>query len=374
MRMGPVLFWAILASASPLLPLRAQSQASLGVGSGIVRYAGGSSFSIVTAAPAVQSSSASFFFGVGGSLSLLEGGIWASQARADLWTSFTARERGFRPAVSAPIAGTKRSDGAASGSASGVLETIWTGGSAGGNGGAAVGVGGITGVIEGLPGVAALRLRGRGWWQASQSPAQLSLTIEANRFFDAWYTDVVGGLNLDRGHVVASLWVSGRLSATYGSSGAASAAFLYYVTPTIALEASGGNYLADPYQGLPRAGFITAGVRVFTLRRALRAAAPPLKPSPPVLQPLIAQHRGDTLVVRFRMTAARSVAIAGNWNTWTPAPLRNLGNDIWEAMLRLAPGVYYFNLVVDGDEWVVPGGVATVPDGMGGVMAVLNVL
>ena len=54
--------------------------------------------------------------------------------------------------------------------------------------------------------------------------------------------------------------------------------------------------------------------------------------------------------------------------------LRSLGDDIWEAILRLAPGVYYFNLVVDGNEWVVPGGVATVPDGMGGLLAVLNVL
>jgi hypothetical protein len=54
--------------------------------------------------------------------------------------------------------------------------------------------------------------------------------------------------------------------------------------------------------------------------------------------------------------------------------LRGLGGDIWEAALLLAPGVYYFNLVVDGAEWVVPAGVATIPDGMGGVIAVLNVL
>jgi hypothetical protein len=140
----------------------------------------------------------------------------------------------------------------------------------------------------------------------------------------------------------------------------------------LALEASGGSYLADPYQGLPRAGFFAAGIRLFTSRRALKAAAP--APPQPVLQALIAQRRGDTLVVRFRMPAARSVAIAGNWNAWTPAPLRGVGEDIWEATLQLAPGVYYFNLVVDANEWVVPGGVATVPDGMGGLMAVLNVL
>jgi hypothetical protein len=254
-----------------------------------------------------------------------------------------------------------------------VLEAMWTGAHERGDGGGAFGVGAVTGLVEGLSGVTALRLRGRGWRQSSGSPAQLSLTIEANRFVGAWYTDVVGGLNYDRDRVVASVWGSGRFSATYGSSGAASAAFQYYLTPTIALEASGGSYLADPYQGLPRAGFVAGGVRIFTSRRAL-TAAPASAPSRPILQPLIALHRGDTLVVRFRMTAARSVAIAGNWNAWTPSKLRDLGDDIWEAALRLAPGVYYFNLVIDGKEWVVPGGVATVPDGMGGLMAVLTVL
>jgi len=371
MKMGPVLFLPILAAA----PLGAQHQASLGVGTGVVRYTGGTSFSIVTVAPAAQTFSPFMYLGAGGSASLLEGGVWAGQARADLWSALTHRSRGLRPAVSAAIAATTRSDAVAAGSATLVLESIWTGGGSSrrGEGGAAFGIGAISGVIEKVSGVTALRLRGRGWWQASGSPAQVSLTIEGNRFLSAWYTDVVGGLSVDRNRIVASVWLSGRFSGTYGSSGAASAAVQYFLTPTVAFEASGGSYLADPFQGLPRAGFVTGGFRVFTPRRALKPAAP--APSPqPVLQPLIAQHRGDTLVVRFRMVGARSVAIAGNWNAWTPAPLRGLGDDIWEAMLRLAPGVYYFNLVVDGDEWVVPGGVATVPDGMGGVMAVLNVL
>ena len=68
------------------------------------------------------------------------------------------------------------------------------------------------------------------------------------------------------------------------------------------------------------------------------------------------------------------MAIAGNWNAWTPVLLRGLGQDVWEAALVLAPGTYYFNLVVDGTEWVVPGGVAVVSDGMGGLVAVLTVL
>jgi hypothetical protein len=74
------------------------------------------------------------------------------------------------------------------------------------------------------------------------------------------------------------------------------------------------------------------------------------------------------------MPGATSVAIAGNWNAWTPSPLKAVGENLWEAALRIPPGTYYFSLLVDGKDWVVPGGVAVVPDGMGGMVAVLTVL
>jgi hypothetical protein len=73
------------------------------------------------------------------------------------------------------------------------------------------------------------------------------------------------------------------------------------------------------------------------------------------------------------MPDAHSVAIAGDWNAWQPLPLRGLGDDLWEQALALRRGVYHFNLLVDGSNWVVPNGVATVPDGMGGMVAVLIV-
>ena len=41
--------------------------------------------------------------------------------------------------------------------------------------------------------------------------------------------------------------------------------------------------------------------------------------------------------------------------------------------ITLGRGVYHFNLLVDGADWVVPNGVATVPDGLGGMVAVLIV-
>src|SRR5258705_10409108 len=166
----------------------------------------------------------------------------------------------------------------------------------------ALGAGIVTGVIEHVPGVGALRLRGRGWWQVSA--AQLSLTTEATRLVGAWYTDVVGGFAFDGARTVGSLWVSGRFSPTSGSTAAASASLQYFLTPSIAVEASGGNYLRDPFQGLPQAGVVGGAVRLFTVGRAGLMARAPLQP---VLQPLVvADRRADTVRAGFRMGAGRA--------------------------------------------------------------------
>lgn len=354
MHMGPVFF----------LTLLAQQPASVGLGAGVVRYAGGSSFSTLSLSPAVQFSTVATFVGASGSVSLLEGGVWAGQGRGDFWGALPWRVQQTRFAVSSVLAASSRSDGVASASASVVPEAVTNH--------FALGAGFITGVIEHEPGVGALRLRGRSWWQLQTSPTQLSLTTEATHLLGIWYADVTGGLTYDGARTVGSIWLTMRFNQAYKSTGAASAAVQYFVTRSIAVEASAGNYLRDPFQGLPSAGFVSGGVRWFAGRRPTVAAETGEKP---LLRPLVAINRGgDTVVVRFRMPGAHSVAIAGSWNEWKPDALRSLGGDIWEGALRLPAGTYYFNLVVDGNEWVVPAGVATISDGMGGQIAVLSVL
>ena len=366
MKVGPVCFLAFW----PAL-LHAQTQGSVGVGVGIVRHDNGSSFSAFTVSPAAQRVTPLLFAGVSGTVAALDSSVWAGQVRGDLWGARSVTRSG-KLALNIALAASTRSDGAAAGSSAALGEFVWAPPDA--RGGGALGAGVVTGVIEHVLPVTALRLRGRGWWQPAQSTTQLSLTAEATRFVGAWYHDVIAGVSIDRPRTVASLWVSTRLSGTYGSTAAVSGMLQYFVSPSVALEVSGGNYLRDPFQGLPRAGFGSLGVRLHTAKRVLR---PPASPATPVLQPLVAQRGGrggDTLVVRFHMEGARTVAIAGSWNGWTPVALDALGGDIWEAPLRLTAGTYYFNLVVDGNEWVVPGGVAVVSDGMGGLVAVLTVL
>src|SRR5207247_8166989 len=116
--------------------------------------------------------------------------------------------------------------------------------------------------IQQEPGVGALRLGGRAWWQLQAAPAQLSLTTEATRFLGAWYTDVVGGVTFDGARTVGSLWLSGRLSKTYGSTGAASMTLQYFLTPSVAVEASGRKYLRTPLQALSLSEFAAVGARV----------------------------------------------------------------------------------------------------------------
>ena len=80
MHLGPVSFSACLAIAP--IALFAQQQASLGVGAGVVRYAGGSSFSALTLAPAAQRFTTATYLGASGAVSWLEGGAAALQGEA----------------------------------------------------------------------------------------------------------------------------------------------------------------------------------------------------------------------------------------------------------------------------------------------------
>ncbi len=71
------------------------------------------------------------------------------------------------------------------------------------------------------------------------------------------------------------------------------------------------------------------------------------------------------------MPGARNVAIAGEWNDWTPVALERLDGSRWRANLALSQGAHRFSLVVNGRRWIVPPGVATLPDDMGGQVGLL---
>jgi len=354
----------LVAASTHAAPAAAQVDGSFGVGAGTVRYPGGTSFGSAILSPSVRYTSGALVADLSTALASLPGSIWSTLGRLDCWGATPPFARGWRLGAEVILAGTTLTNVGETGAAHGVAELLWSGPAWG----IGIGAGPSTGGISDEPPVTALHTRARLWWRPAEgtgSPA-LQLSVEPTRFPDGWFTDASAGATVERGRAVVSLWTVARLSSTYASSAAGSASLQVFVSPRVSLEVGGGSSLSDPYQGLPRAGFITFAVRFHKSPRP-----PPV--AVPQWAPLVPEPRGDSLVVRFRMPGARTVAIAGNWNAWQPVQLRALGGDIWEGALGLRRGVYHFNLQVDGSDWVVPNGVATVPDGLGGMVAVLIV-
>src|SRR5207253_505063 len=349
-----------------LAPAAAQTELSVGLGVGTVRYSAGAAFGTAVLSPAARYTSAALAADLSASLASLPGGAWAGQGMTGLSVVSAPLARALRFGADLTLGGTTRSDGGSTAAAHAVAElsrsaSTW---------GLGIGVGPSTGAISGDLPVTALHTRARVWWRPESGPGapQLQLSVEPTRFPDYWFTDASLAATLEPGRAIVSLWIAGRTSAAFPSEGAGGAFVQFFATPRVAVELGGGSYLPDPYQGLPRAGFVTLGVRLHTSPRLPRA-----DPSAARWSPLVPQLRGDSLVVRFRFDSVRAVAIAGDWNQWQPVPLRSLGASLWEGTLALKRGLYHFNLLVDGSDWVVPTGVATVPDGLGGMVGVLLV-
>ncbi|HYK83032.1 MAG TPA: glycogen-binding domain-containing protein [Gemmatimonadales bacterium] len=355
----------LIAASAGVAPAAAQVDPSVGLGVGTVRFEGGSGFSSGALSPDIRYTSPLLAADVSGSIASLPGGVWSTQGRADVWGATARLSHGLRVGGEAIFGGTTRSDSGWTAATHGVVELLWSAP----RWGIGVGAGPSGGWIANAGGVGAFHTRARAWWRDGHEGGgtEWQVSLEPTRFPDGWFTDAGVSATLRRGRAVVLLWTGARLSSVYGSTGAGSASLQWFLAPTWSLELGGGSYLRDPYQGLPRAGFVTLGVRLHGLRRPA-AVAPAVEETP-----LVPTVRGDSLVVRFRMERARSVALAGDWNAWQPLPLRPVGDDLWEGMLALRSGLYHFNLLVDGTDWVVPRGVGIVSDGLGGMVGVLVV-
>jgi len=143
------------------------------------------------------------------------------------------------------------------------------------------------------------------------------------------------------------------LAETWGGVAAA-----LWVHPRAALTLSGGKYASDLFQGLPGGQFVSIGIRL-TPRRS--RPVPLTAPAPIVYSPEAARAGS----IEFRVEGATRVEIAADWNGWQLTPLVRNGPGRWIVPVDLVPGVYRFNLLVDGERWIVPVEVAQIDDGFG---------
>lgn len=83
------------------------------------------------------------------------------------------------------------------------------------------------------------------------------------------------------------------------------------------------------------------------------------------------------VVVQFRLadTAAREVALVGDFNGWRPEHrLHQVAGGVWSVDVALAPGVYHYVFVVDGKALRLDPLAPRVTDGFGGASSRVAVL
>jgi hypothetical protein len=133
--------------------------------------------------------------------------------------------------------------------------------------------------------------------------------------------------------------------------------------PIVSLDASARHSVFDPLYLQPAQTSWSVGLSVLVAGRR-RNAAPPVP----------AAYTGGRALIRLLASDSKSApSIAGDFNAWTPAPMRREGNH-WTYTVAVAPGVYHYAFVSGAGEWFVPKSVAgRKDDGMGGHVAVLVV-
>jgi len=164
--------------------------------------------------------------------------------------------------------------------------------------------------------------------------------------------------------------VAGVRSGDLGGGPWVQAQAAWRVAPAIALEVEAGKYPED-ITGFTHGLFLTAGMRVGLTAGALDASG---RGRVVESGDVRIEHAGRGRVrLVFRVPGARAVAIAGEWNGWDNTPLTARRDGKWETVAQLGTGAYRFSLVVDGERWIVPSGVPSLPDDFGGRVGLLVV-
>jgi len=182
--------------------------------------------------------------------------------------------------------------------------------------------------------------------------ATLSVTYDKA----AWTVSALGGART--GNLGGQPWYQGRLA--------------FHATPWATIEAEVGSYPPD-LSGFTDGRYLALGVWLGAgpRRRVLRHE--------PATSLGAEAQRGVTIEtiesghqrITFVVPGASRVAIAGEWNDWTPVALHRLDGARWQVDLALSQGAHRFSLVVDGGRWMVPQGVPSLPDDLGGRVGLL---
>ncbi len=248
-------WWVVAASAGLIAgAVPARAQLNLAANAGTVRYETAPSTSSFAFNPELTLPGRRSLLDLTGSATTASDGSRSVAGGATVW--------GATP----PVAGHLQLDGLLQGvytsprgdSSSYALTAFAEGAYAGDGAGFGIGAGVLRGGITGLPALNAVRGSARGW--LGVGPVSLTLAVQPTLLSTkVWFTDFTAGAEVDPGHGEISGSAQLRQSPTTGLDLGGELSLVYHLTPVVALAASAGRYLRDPFQGLPEGFHINVG-------------------------------------------------------------------------------------------------------------------
>ncbi|MEX2155484.1 MAG: glycogen-binding domain-containing protein [Gemmatimonadales bacterium] len=346
----------MLLSVIAVSPRLAAQRWQVDLGATGVAYDTFSSVASAVVAPSVEWQRPRAYGLASGSFAAFAGAQWTAQGRGDLSLFMPL---GFELAGSA--GGSVHSTGYRTATTRGELRIhlsgrgggVWAGGHAG------------TGWTSDTSDIAFAYGPSVGAWGRVGRVSALAVFVPFH-FEGAWLPEANARVAGTHGRLDVLAYAGWR-GATQGVNAAfwGGASVAVWVTPRIALVAGAGTYPADLLQALPRGRYVSASIR-------LARRSPSVWPAPTTGRALYATERGVT-ELRFAVPGASRVAVVGDWTGWQPVLLERGADGRWVMRVTLGPGVYRFNVIVDGTRWTVPADVAAVDDGFGGQTALLVV-
>lgn len=329
-----------------------------------IRYDTATTVNSVIIAPSVEWSRPTIYALLSGGLAAFETADWTAQARGD-FSYVTPSPRGvpLRLELAGSAGGSLHSSGYRTGTTRGELRVhiggrafgAWAGGAAAtGWTSASAGIGSGLGATAGAWG------RYRGW--------NASVLFNPMYIEDYWFPEVSGRVSASQGPIdllVYGGWRDAPVASTVEPVTWGGGTIALWLSPQLAFTVAGGTYPSDLLQSLPRGRYLSASIRISSRRPSVWSV-------PTTGRALYAAERGVN-ELRFRVPRASRVALVGSWTAWQPVPLERAADGRWVLRVTLGPGTYRFNLVIDGERWIVPDGVAAVDDGFGGKTGLLVV-
>src|SRR6266487_6352601 len=213
-----------------------------------------------------------------------------------------------------------------------------------------------------------------------------TMFVSLDRSFvgDTVYTDLRSSGRWQRGGIVlegvvgARIWSQGGGRGVFGEGSAT-----VTINPEAAFVLSAGRYPTDVVSGSIAGRYVTAAMRIGTIR-VRKSAAPILSIEAPPPVPsgsdgpetrLTIQTRPDDVLLTVFAPHAGLVEISGDFTDWQPVSLtRNaVDHKSWVGTFRISSGMHRINVRRDGGPWLVPEGTRRSPDDYDGEVGIFIV-